>query len=196
MEGRKPLVLAISAIAIALFIGGTFYHHHFNAPVEESVRAIPINTEGSPTIGNPLSKIHIVVFEDFRCPHCAKFSEYFFPRIRAEYVKTGKARYTLIPVAFLPGSKVIANAALEVYATSPELFFPYAEQIFKQSPTTEKELIDLASEIKGINLESLKTCIKTKCQYQQLDQNLKEIIRVMGTKYSTPSKVNSYVLLA
>lgn len=186
MEGRKILVIAVSLIALGALITAGIYHRN-HAPIIEEKALSPIEIKGKPTIGNPLAKVHIVVFEDFRCPHCAEFSEKVFPKIKDAYIDTGKAQYTMIPVAFLPGSKPIANAALEVYATTPDLFFPYADELFASNPTTKKELLYLASNIKGIQLESLEACMKTDCHYQVLDQNLREIKKVMGNNYSTPA---------
>lgn len=187
MEARKILVLTVSALAIALLIGCISYTRYFGPIIEKPIKPVVINTQGAPTIGNPLAKVHIVVFEDFRCPHCAAFSAKVFPKIKAEYIDTGKVGYTLIPVAFLPGSKPLANAALEVYASSPDRFFPYADEVFLKNPRTKKELLNIAVLVNGIDIERLESCIKTKCHYQDLDQNLQQIIKVMGNDYSTPS---------
>ena len=201
MEGRKVLVLAVAVIWIASFIGVVAYQKAITPSRQKLQIQHPIiDTKGSPTIGNPLANIEIVIFEDFRCSHCAHFTETAFPKILKEYINTGKARYTLIPIAFLPDSKPIANAALLVWAIKPELFFPFAEALFSKSPTellNENDLLQIAKNVGGIDLERLKTCIKTECHSNQLENNIEQIRRIFGNGFGTPALfVNGFAIPA
>lgn len=185
MERRKVLVLLTAGIALILFLFGGIY---------EAIRwpdRIHIETKGNPTIGKANAKIEVVLFEDLRCPHCCAFSTQIFPLIQKEYIEKGIVRYTIIPVAFLDGSKPIANAALAVYRQNPERFFAYAQQLaircLKGKSMDEGELYQIAKDLGGINLIRLQECLDSHCYYDELDRNLHLARRIMGKDFATPS---------
>ena len=64
-------------------------------------------------LGNPQAKWAIVEFMDFQCPFCSRHAEEVLPRIREEYVESGKIRYVVrdFPLAFHLEAKNAAVAA-------------------------------------------------------------------------------------
>ncbi len=94
----KPLVLI--TVAIALIISAIALA--LSKPAVP--KAITINTKGQPTLGNPAAPVHIVTFEDLKYPNCARFNVEVLHAIKKKYINTGVAKYTLITLAFLPGS--------------------------------------------------------------------------------------------
>lgn len=184
MEPRKALVLATAAAAFVIFSGGAAYQF-FRAP-----DSILIETKGYPTLGKAQAKVEVVVIEDFRCYHCREFSKKIFPQIRDRYIASGSVRYTVVPVAFLSGSKPIANAALEVNLRSPDRFFSYLQEIFlysQERAINEKKLLEIAQKVGGIDLMQLKACIESKCHYDELDKNLQWAKSIMGKDFVTPA---------
>src|SRR5579872_3092268 len=101
MEGRKTLLL--STLAAALLIFGV-------AAVGQSTRKSSVvvgRTIGFPSIGKTSAPIEVVLIEDFQCKNCRAFSKQIIPKIQEKYIKSGKVKFTLVPVSFLAGSQVI-----------------------------------------------------------------------------------------
>lgn len=74
----------------------------------------------------------IVVFADFKCPHCKTYEETVMPELLKRYVDSGQARLIYVTLPVLGGDAVsAAKAALAVYDQRPEAFFPYAEALFR-----------------------------------------------------------------
>ncbi|HSX11251.1 MAG TPA: thioredoxin domain-containing protein [Chlamydiales bacterium] len=184
MERKKSLVLWTAATALLVFCAVAIY--------QAKCEAIPIemHTGGFLSIGKASAPVEIVLIEDFRCRNCCAFSEKILPKIQAEYVKSGKARFTLVPVSFLSGSQAVANAALEVYQNHPDRFFPYLKEILNQAQEGEvrsPELIRLARRIGGIDLARLHTAIEKGSHNKELEKNLEWAQTLMGARFKTPA---------
>lgn|SRR3990167_271688 len=182
------IIIAIVVVAIAVFMIIKPYYIRSHLP-----KAVVINTSQQPTLGNRGAKIHFVVFEDLKCMNCARFSNQIFPMIKKEYIDTGIAKYTMINVAFVPGSLPAANAAHCIYAQNPALFFDYVEHIYKNQPpenenwATVPKLMLFAKNLKGLNTDQFAQCLIQSPYDQVIQNNLNEAIKVMGSQVATPS---------
>src|SRR3990167_9811540 len=170
----KYVVLGIAALAalasISFFYVKPWYlRKHLPMPVTLAVN-------GQPTLGNPKAKIHLVVFEDLKCANCARFNNEVMPYLKKQYIDTGIAKYTLINLAFIPGSLPAANAAHCVYQQSNTLFFDYVDYIYHHQPPENKNwatipaLLNYANAIKGIDGDKLAQCL-VNSPYDQFIQN-------------------------
>lgn len=52
------------------------------------------------SIGAPDAKVQITEYASFTCPHCASFHAQNWDKLKAEYIDTGKVRFTLREVYF------------------------------------------------------------------------------------------------
>ncbi len=172
-------------IAVSAFVGITA------SPVMGA--AVHIDTEGQPTIGSLAAPVELVVFEDMKCVWCARFSTEVYPKIKKKYVDTGKVRYTMVPLAFLAGSRPAGQAVLEVWHQNRDLFFPYVEVIYSQQPpesqdwATQDTMLTFATQVNGINLKQLARAIKQAKYSQDLDRNFLLAKRVMKDDFGTPT---------
>ncbi len=152
-----------------------------------------INTEGQPVLGNLSAPVQVVIFEDLKCVWCARFSREAYPKLKKEYIDTGKAQYSIILLAFVPGSKPAANAALAINNQNPKLFFPFVEEVYKEQPSeTEdwaKEAVfkDFAAKIPGIDIQKMIESMKMGTYNKQLAANLVLAKEVMKNQFGTPT---------
>lgn len=184
MERKKILVLSTAAAAIVILL--LLAVHQWTQEPD----SIVLETVGFPSIGSSTAKVEVVVIEDFRCCNCREFTANVFPQIQERYIKTGEVRFTIVPVAFISGSKPIANAALEVYRLASNRFFAYIEEILplcKLDNLETKELLRIAQKVGGIDLSQLESCVRSDCHYWELDKNLEWAKTVMGKGFGTPA---------
>ena len=64
------------------------------------------------TLGSPSAPATMVVYVDLQCPYCAQFETTVFPDIVKNYVRTGKLKVVLRPLAFLGPDSVTGRNAL------------------------------------------------------------------------------------
>ncbi len=185
---QQIFILVVTCLAVVLMISGVFYRRHLAS------QPVPIMVvDGHPSIGSKDAKIGMLLIEDFRCCACQSFIDEVFPKVKEKYIDTGIAYCILVPVAFLDGSKPLANAALAVFKIAPSRFFPYVHAIFKHFGLREihgserNELVKIAEEVGGIDLEALEKCVESNCYFPDLDRNLDWAERVMGKDFGVPS---------
>lgn len=92
-----------------------------------------------PSLGSREAPVTVVEFGDFKCPHCAAFAAGVFPRLKADYVDTGKVVFYFINYPFLgPDSTTAAIAAEAVFAQDPQAGWTFYEALYQhQGPSGE-----------------------------------------------------------
>lgn len=194
----KKIILLVAILVIILFAAMLIWHKRSassanNSPVTTGGKAVKIATQQQPTIGNPKAKVHIVAFEDLKCGNCMRFNTTLLPIIKRKYIDTGIARYTMINLAFIPGSMPAANAARCIYVQNDKLFFKFVDYIYDHQPpenqnwATLPKLLEMAQNIKGINLQDLKACMVTAKYNSVINDNFKIATQVMGPTVATPT---------
>ena len=95
MNRRDVFALAASAALAAGFV----------LPALAQDAATPAPTAEAPPVpdmvlGSPDAKVTLTEYASYTCPHCANFHEQVFKPLKAEYIDTGKVRFTLREVYF------------------------------------------------------------------------------------------------
>jgi protein-disulfide isomerase len=82
-----------------------------NQAANELVLPIVFEPNGS-YLGNPNATVTVIQYGDYQCPYCEAFFQNTWPQLKAEYVDTGKIRFSFQDYAFLgPDSTTAAMAA-------------------------------------------------------------------------------------
>ena len=123
--GAAVLIVAVAAaVALAFALTGGSSTTTTTAPARGSLEnALPGAAEanrllkGIPQRGNVLGRAEapatLVEYVDLQCPYCQQFETQAMPTLIERYVRTGKAKLELRPVAFIgPDSQRGRNAAI------------------------------------------------------------------------------------
>ncbi len=183
-------IIGVVILAIIIVLGIFFLPRYKSAPLPQTVQ---IDTSNQPTLGDIKAPLHIVAFEDLKCANCMRYSTTVFPKINQHYIKTGKARYTLITLAFIPGSMPAANAALCIHAQNNDAYFQYVEYLYAHQPPEETNwatipnLMLLATHVKGINADTLAQCLVSSPYTSTIANNLQILQSIMQPPVGTPA---------
>lgn len=184
MENRHKRVLTTLAVALLLLIGASVYKA-FQLP-----RQLSFSTAGQPTVGK--GPIHIILFEDLECINCHNFTRNVVPRLADEYVATGKASFTVVPVSFEPNSIHLANAAIAVSRIAPSRFIPFMIALLDLQDSGKTAILKVAEQVGGIDLEKLGYAMDRKVFFGEIERNL-IWARSMIPDFGTPMLfVNGY----
>ena len=116
-------------------------------------------------IGNENAKIDIVEYASYTCSHCATFHTNVYPKLKQDYIETGKVRFTYREVYF---DKYGLWASMIARCAGPEKFFGLTDLIYKsqdkwaragEDKAIVSELSKLAK-VAGLNDERIKNCLE------------------------------------
>jgi protein-disulfide isomerase len=112
-------------------------------------------------IGKADAKVTIVEYMSMTCPHCARFSNDVFPKIKEKYVDTGKVKFILREFPL----DTPAAAAIMLARCAPQgEYFPMVEALFKSQGTwavsndIRAALLQMAK-LAGFTQESFNACL-------------------------------------
>lgn len=90
-----------------------------------------VTPDGGYLLGNPDAPIKLIEFGALSCSHCAEFSEKGFPKLRDEYIASGRVSYELR--LFLLNA-LDMPAVLLTTCGAPEAVIPLSEQFWAWQP--------------------------------------------------------------
>jgi protein-disulfide isomerase len=180
---------AVVIVLVLLGVGFTF----FSKSQAKQSPGFTIDTADQPTRGNPQAKVHIVVFEDLKCIACKHFNNTILPDLKKQYLDTGIAKYTVVNLAFIPGSIPAANAARCIYKQNPDGFFTFVDNVYLNQPPENEDwatlprLMQFADVVPGVDKDKLSKCIYDSPYTDFIQNNLKMAAKLQGPSVQTPA---------
>ncbi len=147
LQSRQALIIAAAAVIVA--VGGGLYYHFNNrassvletastsAVATAAAAEAPANISasdlmvpgplGEQALGDPKAPNVIIEYVSMTCPHCQRFHTEVYPKLKAQYVDTGKVYFILREYPLDP----LAAAAIVVARCAPkERFFPLVDLMY------------------------------------------------------------------
>jgi protein-disulfide isomerase len=148
-----------------------------------------INTEGQPSLGATKAPVVIVEFSDYQCPFCARFELQTFPRLKADYIDSGKVRLVFrdFPLIQLhPNAELAAEAA--ACAEEQGAYWPMHDMLFHQQAewapgSGVDKVFDQYAQSLGLKTTQFADCLTKKRYSQGISQDMQEGLKlgVQGT---------------
>ncbi len=155
---KRYIVWAVAAVVIVVgvLVGVSLAGNGDNKTVSTIAGADAVKKQfagldqtGS-TIGTATAPVEIIEYGDTSCPICRDASKDLIPTVIDRYVRTGKAKMTFRPVAFISPSSERGALGAEA-AAMQDAMWPYVTLLYaNQGPEQEDWLTDaLAKETAG-----------------------------------------------
>lgn len=99
--------------------------------ISTAAGAAPLSTEEAlkdRVLGDPKAPVTIIEYSSLACPHCANFHTNTLPKLKKNYIDTGKAK--LVYRDFPLGGPAFA-AAMMARCAKPERYFQFVDVLFK-----------------------------------------------------------------
>ncbi len=162
----------IGAIVAAIVVVGVLVGISFAGGGDDSVSSIEnveqVQSEfaGIPQTGNTIgdadAKVEIIEYGDTSCPICKDASQTSIPQVVDEFVKSGQAKMSFRPIAFISRSSERGALGAEA-AGMQNAMWPFVTLIYaNQGPETEQDwltddLLEEAATKLGLDVEKWKT---------------------------------------
>lgn len=141
-----------------------------------SVNTGTLDLDAQPALGDPDAPVEIVLFEDFRCPSCASFTEQVFPELEQEFVREGVARVYFVNFPVLgPPSRHVALVTECVAAQSEDAFWELKSPLMRSQGQLEDRdrVYELVSTYApGVDVDEVRTCVDENRQADRLDAEI------------------------
>lgn len=149
--------------------------------------------EGQPSIGDENAPVKIVEIGDYKCSHCKDFHDNIFPKLKQDFIDTGKVQFFFINFPFIDeDSARIAKGGETVFALNEEAFWEYHDFVFQQEYeegeqwATEDALVKLVNDrLSSVDAEKFEQELKDNVHISAVNEDL-SMVKEAGVT-STPT---------
>ena len=177
MNRRLTLTTGLALATLSLlYLGGSAYRAR---------TLFKVNTPGDLhgfTLGQVDAPENIVVFTDYRCPHCRAFENEVMPELEP-LVASGALSLTVVPIGILGEDSELTAAAARCAARQGEAAFARAHKALFELPGVNPEaLVELAGK-QGLESQQLRRCLERGSTAEEVEHNTQRAreIGIRGT---------------
>ena len=185
---RRAFTTALSLTGLAALAGHTPIHLISQAFAQSAAEVAKPQSLPDMALGNANASVTITEYASMTCPHCAAFNEQVFPKIKKEYIDTGKVRWIFrefpLDIKAAAGSmlsRCIANG-------DPQKYFAVTDMLFRsQNDWVMKNTTETLSRIgkqAGLSQPQVEACLKDQSLLDKIAADQKyasEVLKVDST---------------
>jgi protein-disulfide isomerase len=138
-------------------------------------------------LGPADAQVTIVEYAAPTCPHCARFNKDVFPKIKSEYIDTGKVRYVFRNFPLNIKDLACEMLARNIARDDPEKYFAVVDVMFRQQQQlVEKtgETLKLIGRQAGFSVQAVEDCLKDQAMQDKIaavQKYAEDVLKVDGT---------------
>ena len=185
---RRAFTAALSLTGLSLVAGLSPFQLISSAMAQSaSDVAKPVSLPDM-TLGTANAPVTITEFASMTCPHCAAFNETVFPKIKAEYIDSGKIRYIFrefpLDIKAAAGSMlsrcIAKDDAAKYFAVTDMLFRQQNDWVMKDTAASLSRIGKQA----GLSQQQVDDCLKDQALLDKIAADQKyaaEVLKVDST---------------
>jgi protein-disulfide isomerase len=138
-------------------------------------------------LGSANASVTITEYASMTCPHCAEFNKDVFPKIKSEYIDTGKIRYVFREFPFDLKAAACSMLARSIAKEDSGKYFAVIDVMFRQqNQLFEKttETLTLIGKQAGLSDQAVEACLKDQVLLDKISADRKyasEVLNIDGT---------------
>jgi protein-disulfide isomerase len=138
-------------------------------------------------LGPADAKVTIIEYAAATCPHCAAFNREVFPRLKAEYIDTGKVRYVFREFPLNIKDAACSMLARTIAREDAGKYFALVDLMFRQQDALVQKTTDtlkLIGRQAGLSGQAVEDCLKDEALLDKIKADRKyaeDVLKVDGT---------------
>ena len=161
-SSKMRFIVIGTLVAVAVIVAFVFLNSKEEA---EPTKIEQIDVTGQPSMGEENAPVQIVEFGDFKCPSCKTWGDVIFPKLAADYIKSGDVQFSFVNVLFHGEESALASMAAEsVFERTPDVYWDFHHALYGAQPVenhdaawvTPEKVLEIASEFAEIDQALLK----------------------------------------
>lgn len=160
------LLTALLAVAGSVYVAG---------------QAKFIGIDDDPQLGDPKAKVTILEFGDYQCPFCRAFWRETLPRIKKEYIDTGKVRLVFRDFPQDVHPEAMAAAIAAECAEDQGKYFEFHDKVFREQDRRGRDVVRFkAADLKrwgadiGLDAAAFNECIDAERHKAEVEKDHKD----------------------
>jgi protein-disulfide isomerase len=133
--------------------------------------------------GRADAPVTVVEFTDYQCPYCRRFQAQSWPRLKRDYVDTGKVRFIVrdLPLEFHSAARPAAEAAH--CAGEQGHFWPMHDALLASDTKLDDASVSRRAQAMGLDVSRFRACVTGNKYEQAIARNAAEAaaLGVRGT---------------
>ncbi|MBI5147918.1 MAG: DsbA family protein [Parcubacteria group bacterium] len=181
--------LAGSILAAALIVSGALIYvvgdkklnNKNDNSGKETAQTEELGIGENVILGDSSAPVTLITFGDFQCPFCGKWERETAPKIRDNYVKTGKVKMVSRDFAFLGDESTQAALAAEC-AKDQGKYWAYHDSLYNEEKIdgeenngnlTREKFLEIADSL-GLNSGSFAECFDSKKYLSEVEKDYED----------------------
>ena len=138
-------------------------------------------------LGPADAKVTIVEYAASTCPHCAAFNKDVFPKIKSEFIDTGKIRYVFREFPLNIKDLACAMLSRRIAGEDSAKYFAVVDIMFRQQDQLVEKTSDtlrLIGRQAGLSTQAVEDCLKDQAMQDKISSGQKyaeDVLKVEGT---------------
>lgn len=187
---RRAFTAALSVAGLAAVAGISPWSLLGEALAQSAEDINKAGALGDMALGSKDAPVTIIEYASMTCPHCATFTKDVFPKLKSEYIDTGKVRF--IFREFPLDQVALAASALArcVAKDDPQKFFTLIDVLFKQQNELASDALGTINRVgkqAGFSEQMIKDCVQGDPTVQKGILDTREYAYTKLKVNSTPS---------
>ena len=185
---RRAFTAALSLTALGLLAGLSPLRLMADAMAQGAADVAKPVSLPDMALGPKDASVTITEYASMTCPHCAAFNETVFPKIKSEYIDSGKVRYVFrefpLDIKAAAGSMlsrcIAKDDAPKYFAVTDMLFRQQNDWVIKNTTET---LIRIGKQA-GLSQQAVEDCLKDQALLDKIAADQKyasEVLKVNST---------------
>lgn len=142
-----------------------------------------VSVKGSPSLGSIDAPVTVVEFTDYQCTYCLRFIQNTFPKLKAQFIDTGKVRWVVrdIPLGFHKNARKAAQAAH--CAGEQDKFWDMRAALFLNARKLEQENLPNYAKTIGLDMTAFDACLTSDRHLADIDKSAQDAssVQITGT---------------
>jgi protein-disulfide isomerase len=184
---RRVFTTALSLTGLAALVGFSPLRLIADAMAQSASDVTRAISLPDMALGPANASVTITEYASMTCSHCAAFNRNVFPKIKSEYIDTGKARYVFREFPLDIKAAAASLLARCIAKDDAGNFFAVIDVLFKKQDewvVKTKQTLKRIGREAGMSEQSVETCLKDQALFDKLSADAKfadEVLKVNAT---------------
>jgi len=187
MITRRAFTAALSLTGLSLLAGFSPLRLITDAMAQGAADVAKPQSLPDMALGPANATVTITEYASMTCPHCAAFNKGVFPKIKSEFIDTGKVRYVFREFPLNIKDLACAMLTRRIAGEDSAKYFAVVDIMFRQQDQLVEKTSDtlrLIGRQAGLSTQAVEDCLKDQAMQDKISAGQKyaeDVLKVDGT---------------